>query len=69
MDNFLTYFLKAKLWNNIMSSVKHKAGDLQDLDSKNCFGHFIELKHRRPGYFNHNFLYITGYKKIQVLPW
>lgn len=68
MDHFLTHFLNTMLWNNIISSIKCKVGDLQDLDSKNGFDYFIELKHRTPGYFNHNFLYITDYKLMQVLP-
>lgn len=68
MDHFLTYFLDFLLWNNIISSIKHKAGDLEDPGSKNGFICFIELKHRTTVYFNHNFLYITGYKVMQVLP-
>lgn len=54
------------LWNNIISSTEHGAGDLRDLDSKNGFDHFIESKHRTPGYFNCNLLYITDYKVMQV---
>lgn len=68
MDHFLTNFLSVMFWKNIISSTKHKVGDLQHLGSKNGFDYFIELKHRTPGYFNHIFLCNTGHKVMQVLP-
>lgn len=49
MDHFLTHFLDVMLWNNILSSIKHKADVSQNLGSENGFDYFIELNHRTPG--------------------